>query len=137
MAHPFPSEAWLEAFEALLNSDKRYAKVAAKWEGDIMFVIESDDGSDEAELRLYMDLWHGKCRSSIIIEPDAPDVPKPKFTLRATRKQFIKVLGGELDPMQAMLTRRLRVEGNMAYMLRHVPTVLDFVRVGREVGISE
>jgi putative sterol carrier protein len=56
--------------------------------------------------------------------------------LRAPRRHFLKVVTGELDPMQAMMTRRLRVEGNMAYMLRNVPTVLDFVRCCRLVGIE-
>jgi len=44
---------------------------------------------------------------------------------------FAAVLGGSLDPMQAMLTRRLQVSGNMAYILRNVPVVLDFVRCCR------
>ena len=39
----------------------------------------------------------------------------------------------ELDPMQAMITRKLRVQGSMAYMMRNVPVVLDFVRCAQEV----
>jgi len=35
--------------------------------------------------------------------------------------------------MQAMLTRKLGVQGNMAVMMRSVPVVLDFVRCAREV----
>jgi hypothetical protein len=38
--------------------------------------------------------------------------------------------------MQAMITRRLKVEGSMAYMLRNVPTVLDFVRCCSSVEIE-
>jgi hypothetical protein len=38
--------------------------------------------------------------------------------------------------MQAMVTRRLKVQGSMAYMLRNVPTVLDFVRCCRLVEID-
>ena len=34
---------------------------------------------------------------------------------------------------QAMLTRKLGVKGNMAVMMRNVPTVLDFVRCAGEV----
>jgi len=137
MAHPFPSESWLEAFEQTLNKDERYAKVAANWEGDFMFVIEPNEGSDDPILRYYMDLWHGKCRKSYVVEAGAKDAPKPAFTLRATRDQFVKVLKGELDPVQAMMTRRLRVEGSMAYMLRNVPTVLDFVRCAGTIEIAE
>jgi putative sterol carrier protein len=40
---------------------------------------------------------------------------------------------GELNPMQAMMTRKLQVNGSMAYMMRNVPTVLDFVRCCRDV----
>ncbi len=137
MAHPFPSEGWLAAFMELLNSDEQYARVAAKWEGDITFVVEPDKGSTEPALQLYMDLWHGKCRNAFLVGEDEEDAPKPAFKLRATRSEFMNVLKGELDPMQAMLTRRLRVEGNMAYMLRHVPTVLDFVRCAKLVGITD
>jgi hypothetical protein len=34
------------------------------------------------------------------------------------------------------MTRRLRVKGNMAVLVRNVPTVLDFVRCAREVTDS-
>jgi putative sterol carrier protein len=35
--------------------------------------------------------------------------------------------------MQALMTRKLHVQGNMATLMRNVPTVLDFVRCAREV----
>ena len=137
MAYQFPSDSWLVAFEDVLNSDERYAKVAANWEGDITFVIEPDKGSTEPALQYYMDLWHGVCRKAYVVPLEDKEARKPKFYLRATRSQFLDVLKGEIEPMQAMLTRRLRVEGNMAYMLRHIPTVLDFVRCARLVEIED
>jgi putative sterol carrier protein len=33
--------------------------------------------------------------------------------------------------MTAMMTSKLKVNGNMGYMMRNVPTVLDFVRVAQ------
>ena len=63
-------------------------------------------------------------------------MPKPAFTLRATQAMLLRIMGGELDPMQAMVTRKLKVEGNMAYMMMNVPTVLDFVRCCRQVKIA-
>jgi hypothetical protein len=32
-----------------------------------------------------------------------------------------------------MITRNLRVDGSMAYMMRNVPVVLDFVRCAQEI----
>jgi putative sterol carrier protein len=62
--------------------------------------------------------------------------PRPKFTLRAPRSNALLILGGSLDPMQAMLTRKLMVNGDMIYMMRNVPVVLDFVRCAKLVGIA-
>ena len=45
----------------------------------------------------------------------------------------MRVLKGDLDPMQAMMTRKLAVQGSMGYMMRHVPTVLEFVRSAQAV----
>ena len=94
------------------------------------FVIEPEGNLNE-RLILYMDLWHGKCRSTAIW-PDLGEM-KPAFLLKAPYGNFCSVLQGKLDPMQAMLTRKLQVQGNMAVMMRSVPTVLDFVRCCREI----
>ena len=128
----FPSPEWLQALAQRLNEDARYAQVARNWEGDIAFVIEPDDSGELTKpMVLYLDLWHGQCRDSAVLQH--PDEKHPAFVLTATLANYRRILRGELDPMQAMLTRRLKVKGNMAYMMRHVPVVLDFVRVCREV----
>ncbi|MDP3186571.1 MAG: SCP2 sterol-binding domain-containing protein, partial [Anaerolineales bacterium] len=63
---------------------------------------------------------------------DLPEV-KPAFVLKASYENIARIMKGELDPMQAMMTRKLQVQGSMAYMMRNVPTVLDFVRCCREI----
>lgn len=126
----FPSREWLQTFEEKLNSDAHYAQVANKWEGDMYFIIEPE-GNLKERMVMYLDLWHGQCRGVEIVD----DISKhtPAFTLKAGYSNFAKVLTGELDPMQAMLTRKLDVKGNMALMMRSVPTVLDFVRCAKEI----
>jgi putative sterol carrier protein len=126
----FPSLEWLKEFENKLNSDEHYAQVARNWEGDMYFVIEPE-GNLKTQTVMYLDLWHGKCRGIEIVADIAQH--NPAFTLKAGYVNFAKVLKSELDPMQAMLTRKLDVKGNMAVMMRNVPTVLDFVRCAREV----
>ncbi len=137
MAQPFPSAEWLKAFEVVLNSDPRYAEIAKNWEADLIFEIHPDaaGASGDSNISLYLDLWHGKCRSSRFFNSSA-DSPKAKFILRAPLANFLKVLEGEIDPMQAMLTGKLRVQGDVVYMMRNVPVVLDFVRCAKSVGIA-
>lgn len=126
----FPSPDWLQALFEKLNSDEHYAKVAKGWEGDMIVVIEPSGLLNE-KLLYYLDLWHGKCRK-IEIMKEMPSV-LPKFVLTATYDNISHIMKGQLDPMQAMLTRKLQVHGSMAYMMRNVPVVLDFVRCAREV----
>ena len=125
MAGIFPQRDWLENFEKYLNSSEKYAQVAKKWEGDLVFEIKAD-GPLAEDVFIYLDLWHGECRKSSILE-DA-DAVHAAFVLTAPFSNFVRVLKGDLDPMQAMLTRKLVVRGNLGYMMRNVPTVLEFVK---------
>lgn len=131
MAAIFPSEEWLKELEAKLNSDSHYNEIARNWEGDLMFFIEPDGNLNE-RLTFYLDLWHGTCRR-VEYKPQPDAHPNPTFTLTASYKDIASILTGKLNPMTAMMTSRLKVKGNLGYMMRNVPTVLDFVRVAQAV----
>lgn len=139
MAYPFPGKEWLEALCELLNQDERYGEVARSWEGDMVVIIEADGTSDSytSTQALYLDLWHGACRTTRVYQAADEALPAASFTLKAPLANIMKIFTGELDPVQAMLTRRLHVQGNMAYMLRNIPVVLDFVRCCRQIEIGD
>jgi putative sterol carrier protein len=126
----FPSGEWVQAAVDKLNSDPRYSQIAKNWEGDIRYVIEPG-GALKEEIWMYMDLWHGKCRSGMLESRDS--AIKPAFTLTAPYENFVRILKGDIDPMTALLSRKIQVRGNMAVLMRNIPTVLDFVRCCREV----
>jgi putative sterol carrier protein len=126
----FPSEEWLKDLEVKINSDERYAEVAKNWEGDLLFFIEPE-GNLKERLTFYLDLWHGKCRK-VEFNPHPDSYPNPAFTLTATYGNITAILIGKLNAMTAMMTSKLKVKGSMGYMMRNVPTVLDFVRVVQE-----
>lgn len=132
MSAKFPSPEWLTVLNDKLNSDQRYAKIAHGWEGDLTIVIEPA-GPLTQQLIYYLDLWHGTCRKVAILPSLEGLQPPPVFILTATYDNIVKILTGKLDPMTAMMTRKLHVQGSMAMMMRNVPTVLDFVRCAREV----
>ena len=127
----FPSAEWLQGLEAGINSDERYSAIAKNWEGDLFFFIEPE-GNLKERLTFYLDLWHGKCRK-VEYQPQPETYPNPVFTLTATYNNITAVLTGKMNPMTAMMTSKLKVKGSMGYMMRNVPTVLDFVRVAQEV----
>ena len=127
----FPSKEWLKGLEAKINSDERYRDIARNWEGDLFFVIEPE-GNLKERLTFYLDLWHGMCRK-VEHNPAPESHPNPTFILSANYKNITAILTGALNPMTAMMTSKLKVTGSLGYMMRNVPTVLDFVRVAQEV----
>jgi putative sterol carrier protein len=129
----FPSPEWMQLIKNKLNTDPQYAQIAKNWEGDMRLIIEPDTSLPET-LWLYFDLWHGTCREAYI--EDQASTKDPIFILRAPYGNYIKVLSGEVGVLQALMTRLVSVRGSMAYMMRNVPTVLDFVRCCQEVTHS-
>ncbi len=129
----FPSQEWLVALMEKLNSDEKYGHTARNWEGDMKFVIEPS-GALQERIVFYLDLWHGKCRQVKVIEDEASI--EATFLLSGPYENYLRLLKGELEPMQALLTRKLGVKGNMAVLMRNVPTVLEFVRCCRDITDS-
>lgn len=126
----FPSPEWVQIFKDKLNADAQYAEIAKKWEGDVILTIEPGE-SLEKQIDVYLDLWHGKCREAYIVENGLGQ--EAAFMLKGGYGNYLLVLNGDLHPMQALLTRKLSVRGNMGLLMRNVPTVLDFVRCAQEI----
>lgn len=129
----FPTEAWVYTLMEKLNADSQYADIAKNWEGDMLFRIEPA-GNLKQSLVYYLDLWHGKCRG---VEVVADGTEKDAVIyMSANYVNISKVIRGETEVFQALLTRKISVKGNMALLMRNVPTVLDFVRCCREITDS-
>ncbi len=104
MADIYLTQTWMDILFEKLNQDARYAQIASKWEGDLAFVIEPA-GDLTQPLYFYLDLWHGTCRAAKIV-PSLEGMTAA-FTLTATYEDINKILTGKLDPMQAMMIRKL------------------------------
>jgi len=126
----FPSFDWLVSLKDKLNSDEKYKQIAHKWEGDIIFLITPGSVLKE-EIIYYVNLWHGECLG--VAELNSVDEKDAVFVMIAEFDNIVRVLKGELDPMQAMMTRKLKVKGNLGYMLKNVPTVMYFVHCAQDV----
>ncbi|NWF63217.1 MAG: SCP2 sterol-binding domain-containing protein [Chloroflexi bacterium] len=127
----FPSVEWLQTLEQKLNLDAVHAEIAKNWEGDLFFSIEPA-GNLKEPVMFYLDLWHGSCRKTEY-KADPANYPNPAFTLTARYDDITAILSGKLNPMTAMMTMKLKVNGNMGYMMRNVPVILDFVRCAQEI----
>ena len=74
---------------------------------------------------MYVDLWHGDCRDARIVE--SADAKDPEFRIRAPLSSWKLVIGKQLDPIQALMTRRLSLQGNMMKVMRAVKAAQELV----------
>jgi putative sterol carrier protein len=118
----FPSEEWLEQYVEAINASPEYADAAATWEGDLVFVYEKEpDKGVPDDLFAWLDLWHGKCRSSEVLSgPDDPKAQAAKFTISAPYSRWKSVVKKELDPVKGMMQGKIKVKGDLPTIVRYV-----------------
>ncbi len=121
----FPSNEWITALCQELNESEAYAEAAKNWEGDFYFVIEPG-GPVSEPVTLYMDLWHGNCRSAKLVTD--PSEMTPAFVMSASYDTWVKVIQAKLDPIQGLMTRRLKLKGNMTMIMKNVKAAQELVK---------
>ncbi|MGQ9686930.1 MAG: SCP2 sterol-binding domain-containing protein [Thiobacillaceae bacterium] len=124
IAHRFPSAAWIEELAVQLNASESYEKSARDWEGDFLFVVEPD-ASYPSTAYFFLGLYHGKCTGAALLESEAE---RPvEFVVRGPFSTWRQVVEGKLDPIQAMMTRKLKLEGNMMKIMRYPKAAKEII----------
>lgn len=124
MGIQFGTDEWAKAAMAAINESPGYANAAKNWEGDFYFIIDKGPGIPET-IHLYLDLWHGQCREAF----RAADVSKksPVFELSAPLKVWRGVLSKKIDPIQGLVTRRLKLKGPMMKVMKAPKAAIELV----------
>lgn len=130
MAIKFPSEEWVKELCVRLNASESYAQAAANWEGDQLFVILPDESRPETAY-LYLNLHHGKASDARQLR--SPDEQKALFTTSAPLSTWRKVLEGHLEPMQAMMSNKIKLVGSMAQIQRMPKATFELVKVAASI----
>jgi putative sterol carrier protein len=124
MTIKFPSDEWIKALCEQLNANEAYAQAAKNWEGDFYFIVEPK-GSLTEPVYLYMDLWHGKCRDAFMTQN--PDEKDPEYLLSAPMSTWRRVIEKQLDPIQGMMTRKIKLKGNMVKIMKVPKAAVEIV----------
>lgn len=124
MAIRFPSDEWVKALMVEINKSEGYREAAKNWEGDFYFVVNKSPGVPQ-DVYLYMDLWHGACRDAY--EVTEPTSKTPEFTLAAPLQVWQRVVEGKMDPIRALMTRQLKLQGNMMKIMKVPKSATELV----------
>ena len=120
MSLTFGTEAWADALVAGLNVSSEYRNAAAKWgdgfNGNVLLVFEADAtlGTTRA---LLVELAKGTCRGASFV----PGISHPAagFGLRAPFSVWRDVLSRKTLAATAILTGKMKVEGDRMTLLKH------------------
>ncbi len=124
MSYRFPSDEWIKELSRLLNESESYASSAKDWEGDFVFVIQPDeDLADTAYL--FLGLLHGKSPDAAMLA--SPDERDAAYRISAPYATWRKVIDGELDPIQGMMMRKLKLQGDLMKIMRYPKAAQEIV----------
>lgn len=119
----YMSDEWAKEYCKVLSKSKAYNKAAETWEGDFIFEAEQEDGT---VTRLYIDLWHGKCRGAYEITEET-EQPTPEFVMSGPYSNWKLVAEKKLDPIQGLMTGKFKLKGDMAKVMRATKAAIEMV----------
>lgn len=120
----FATDEWAKALMESINGSEAYAQAAKTWEGDFYFVVDAGEQYPEP-VYMYIDLWHGKCREAFATaDSSAKD---PVFRMSGPLENWRRVIEKKLDPLQGILTRQFKLQGDMVKIMRAVKAAQELV----------
>ena len=120
MALTFGSAAWAQALTAEINRSSEYRNAAAKWgdgfNGNVLLVFEADAAMPERRV-LLVELAGGSCQGASFVADPADS--RAGFGLRAPFSLWREILERKTMAATAILTGRLKVDGDKMTLLKH------------------
>jgi putative sterol carrier protein len=124
MAILFGSQEWVDAMKKALESSQAYKEAAKNWEGDLYIIVEPDASYKNRHV-LYLDLWHGECREARVITDE--NEKSPKYRIVGSFTNMKAILDKRVDPVQSMMTGKIKVKGDMAQIMKMPRAAVELV----------
>lgn len=116
----FGAPEWAEAFQRAINASSEYRNAGSKWgvgwNGNLLFSFEPDAALSKP-LHLLVRLSGGRSEGCAWV--DGARHPEAGFVLRAPFSVWRDILQGRTLAATAILTGRMRVEGDTLLLVRH------------------
>ena len=126
----FPSPEWAREYCEELNKSESYARAAKGWVWPILFVVR--DGERRGFL---LRLNNGKCEG--VEWYDNPDEADAPYVLEATLDDWLRIIRGEINPLTAIMRRKLVLaKGSYSMILRYPIAALEMVKAAQRVPIE-
>ncbi|HET7456446.1 MAG TPA: hypothetical protein VFJ74_02260 [Gemmatimonadaceae bacterium] len=128
---PF-TQPWADAFREAINADERYRVEGAGWTWPLALVLEpSPQVGYPTGGAVQLELARGHCERATAVAADDATAP---YRLRGGYAAWKAIVRGELDPITAVMTRRLTlVSGSLTTLMMHTRSAKALVECARHV----
>ena len=129
----FATQAWADAFRAQIEDSPGYRKSGKGWtHGPIALVVRAAPGSGlPSAIGLWLDLDAGRCREARLVT--AAEAARAPYCIEGDYADWKAVLRRTLDPVKAIVARKLSLRGSLFTLLRYVPAALELVACSTRV----
>jgi putative sterol carrier protein len=124
------TKEWIDALAEALKNDETYQNKAKGFDSTYQFVVEPVPDKGITETKAYGlklpqcdETWEG-------IRSDAD------YTMTASYEVFHKITKGKMGAVMAISTRKAKVKGNLAKLLKYTGAINRFVEVMQTMPIE-
>jgi putative sterol carrier protein len=121
------TDEWCVAFEEKLKESKDFPVYNKGWEGDVSCIIqpEPEKGVNE-EKYLHLDFNDGTVNGIRMIDKEKAE--SAKFVITGSYVRWKQVVKTELDPIKAMMQGKLKLKGNLPYIVKYLKGTQELLR---------
>jgi putative sterol carrier protein len=133
MAFTFPSPEWAAEFKKEVDRSSAYKQAAATWTfGPVALLTRADPAIGLAEdVGMWLEIDRGSC-SAVRVVPRAEAEQAP-FCITGEYARWKSVLRKELDPIKAMMQKKLELKGQMTTIVKYVNASKELVECATRV----
>lgn len=133
MAFTFPSPEWAAAFKSEVQRSAAYKQAAATWTfGAVALLTKADAAIGLGEdIGLWLDIDRGNCSDVRVVSKAEAD--RAPFCITGEYARWKSVLRKELDPIKAMMQKKLELKGQMTTIVKYVNASKELVECATRV----
>jgi len=122
------TQEWMDAYKAAIVSDPDYKEIAKDWEGSVSLIVNVDPSKGVPEpVYFFMDFWHGDVGEFVVCDKAKAD--GAKFVMTGDYSRWKQVALKELDATKGLLQGKLKMKGDLPYVVRNIKVVNKVVDI--------
>ena len=120
-------EKFASSFCKALNESKDYKEAGKGWKGALLMIMKAC-GEIEDDVKAFVDLEEGECRNITLLGPGQDPPEEPVMAITGTLLVWRELAFQERDPIQALMTGVLELDGDMGLAMKFSRAALELAR---------